>query len=624
MRLAPISKIQTTDDIHDALGFTGEPNKNNLIALYNAALKKDSDYTKGDLRIAWKIAQDPYYWNAFKHYKSLETIENAGFFDDGLTPGTLESLKDVNILSTPLGHIQNQIKALKDNHISPQKQLVVLMTSGCFAPVHDGHVAMMETAKKTLEENGYHVLGGFFSPAHDDYVSTKGDDARRLTAAHRIMLLDKVLQDTPWLNVDPWAARYTPTDINFTDTCERMKDYLHAHINSDVPIEVAYVCGADNIAFTQSFVSKGLSVCVKRPGYSADFNQIISDMGLNNNERILFSQTKGVEASSSDVRNGRMKANKIFEQDPHYQELLNGIPRYRQAGFTPETDNYLIRNDLYWATRPWRGQINDKALDMALETFKKGLVRALENAFERSNTPGYPDHIKALLLSAKDQQKIVDQIMHENPNRVLNNDLLTSGTDQLINVSRFFELSAPQLRSDLLQSRAKSTQDIKRLPKGDYIFIDDDIATGSTKRMIQQGLPKGVHISQSVSLAEQVFKMNHPNKDFYFWDIIDARDFLFGSRDSGLVTKDFNGSSCRAPYILPYVSVINRCKIPPDQEQSFTKDIIALNDRFFKDIWMDLKLANTDPQFSTLMKSIGFKHDTRMQDITTWHLKFNP
>ncbi len=619
MSLVKVSKIQKPEDIRDALCFNGEPQGYDLIALYDKAIKMGSPYTRGDLRVAWKIAQDPYYWRAFKEYESLQTLVDAGFFDDGLEPGVLAGLKDPHILSTPLNSVISQVEKLKEERNT--KPLVVLLTSGCFAPVHDGHIAMMETAKQEMEAQGYAVVGGFFSPAHDEYVSTKGDDARRLTIAHRVLLLDKVLQSKDWLNVDPWAARFIPTDINFTDTIQRLEHYMNAHIKTEQPIQVAYVCGADNIQFTKTFVRNGLGVCVKRPGYEANFKEMIDEVGMKNNPHMIFGETnEGVNLSSSDVREGKLKANVILEKDLSYQELLKGVARHESQQSVARKHNYLIRDDLKWATKQWRDKVDNDVLDKAINDFKKGLIRAIENAFERSKTTGYPDEVRALLLSVEEQEKIVTSLQEKYPNRVLNNDVITNGDQKLLSVSRLFDVSTPQFYSNQLIERETKQTSFQELEKGEYVFVDDDIATGATADMIAEKLPDGVSITKRISLAEEAFKQSYPNDVFHFWDIIDARDFLLGSKNGGLVTQLFNGNVGRSPYMLPYVSVVNRCKIPPDQETSFTQEIRLLNEKFFRDIWVDLKLADVEPEFQNVMHSVGFRPQTRMSDIASWHL----
>ncbi len=614
------SKIQHPDDIRQALGFSGEPNGFDLQKLYERAKPASAPFTRGDLRLAWKIANDPYYWAAFKRYQNLKTIADAGFFDDGLEPGKLQKLIDPHWLTTPLEIIRKNVLKLEEEGRIRDKPLVVLLTTGCFAPVHDMHISMIENAKKAAEEKGYEVVGGFMSPSHDDYVSTKGEVARQLTAAHRINILNKVLADSDWLATDPWESRYAPTDINFTDAIQRLEHYINAHINTPVPINIAYVFGADNAAFARAFSDNGLGICVGRPGYDEKANTLIEKSGLKNNPHIIFADSTETALSSTQVRDGKAKAALKVAGDTSLSELLKG--HARQSSQLSETKTYLVRDDLAWATQNWRGKVEPDILQKAIDNFRSGLVRALENAFERSKAPGYPGKIEVALLPLEGQIEEAQKIMSIAPERVVNNDVITGNQHMSIGLSRLFGLSSAQLFSKALVPRP-GRQNLKRvmgrLEKGGYTMVDDDIATGSTIRMIEALLPDGVKFDEKIALSERAFKKLYPEREYAFWDIVDARDFLIGAKSAGLVVQLFNGEVGRAPYMLPYTSLVSRAKIPPDQEMAFTEEILNLNRRFFRDIWADLRLEDADPQFQALMNSAGFRKSELLSDLCAWH-----
>jgi nicotinic acid mononucleotide adenylyltransferase len=614
------SKIQHPDDVRQALGFSGDPNGFDLLKLYERAVQMGEPYSRGDLRVAWKVANDPYYWTAFKRYQSLQTVVNAGFFDDGQEPGLVQKRADIQFLTTPLEIIRKRVVELEEQGKIHNKPLVVALTTGCFAPVHPGHLAMMEKAKAALEAKGYEVLGGYMSPSHDDYVSTKGEVARRLTAAHRTLLLSKVLDGSDWLTVDPWESRYAPTDINFTDTIQRLEHYINAHINTAVPIQIAYIFGADNVQFARTFIDKGLGVCVPRPGHEEGLQDFIEKSGLKNNPHIILADSSGLDISSSRVRNGEAASAEKLAGDSSYQELLKG--EARQSSTKNGTNTYLVRDDLIWATQQWRGKVDPKVLEKALSNFREGLVRAIKDAFERSRAPGYPAHVDVVLLSVEDQIAEAEKIMEVTPEWVVNNDVITGGDHTCIGLSRLFGLSASQFYSKILVPRP-GQQELKRvmgrLPKGEYAIVDDDIATGSTLRMIEDQLPEGVSFKDKIALSERAFKRVHPDREYAFWDIVDARDFLMGTKSGGLVVQLFNGSVGRAPYMLPYTSLVSRAKIPPDQEVAFTEELLNLNRRFFRDVWVDLRLKDTDLQFQALMNSVGFRGQMHMSDLTSWH-----
>lgn len=616
------SKIQHPDNVREALGFSGEPQGFNLLALYERAKPSSAPFTRGDLRIAWKIANDPYYWPAFKRYKNLRTLADAGFFDDGLEPGHLQKLIDPQWLTTPLHIVRRNILALEEEGRIHDKPLLVLMTTGCFAPVHDMHISMMTRAKDAAEKQGYQVIGGFMSPSHDDYVSTKGEIARKLTAAHRINILNKVLADSDWLVTDPWESRYAPTDINFTDALQRLENYIQAHINTPAHIRIAYVFGADNAQFARAFADKGLAICVGRPGHHDKMESLIQKNGLQNNPHIIFAEATETALSSTLVRSGQARAPQNVAGDPSLTALMTNSARLSSK--SDHTETYLVRDDLTWATEQWRGKVDPAVLQSAIGNFRDGLVRAIENAFERSNAPGYPSHIDVVLLPLEGQIEEAEKIMSSAPEWVINNDVITGGQHMSVGLSRLFALSGAQLFSKKLVARP-GRMDLKRvmgrLEKGEYIMVDDDIATGSTIRMIEAMLPDGVAFKDKIALSERAFKKLYPDREYAFWDIVDARDFLMGAKSAGLVVELFNGNVGRAPYILPYTSLVSRAKIPPDQEMAFTEELLNLNRRFFRDVWADLRLEDTDPQFQALMHTAGFRGAAHLSDLCIWHQK---
>lgn len=620
------SKIQHPNDVREALGFSGEPDGHNLLVLYQrAATQMHEPYSRGDLRVAYLIASDPYYWRTFKSTQSLQVLIDAGFFDDGLEPGDLAEKADLQFLSTSLEHVRRRVVELECTGKIHDKKLVVALTTGCFAPLHIGHVKMMERAKEALEEKGYEVVGGYFSPSHDDYVATKGEEARRLTIDYRSQIINKVVEDSDWLALDAWEARYAPTDVNFTSVVDRLKNYINAHIETPVEIEVAYVFGADNMQFARAFTEKGLAVCVARPGNEAGMAALAEKSGLTGNPHILFAKSTDTDISSTKVRKGEIAAFDRLSGDAAYQRMIKGEARRHTREEEAPPTLYLVRDDLSWAMEPWAQKADKQALQEAIVNFRAGLVRAIENAFERSRAPGYPKQVEAVLLSVDDQVDAVKDIMRLSPEKVINNDVITGGEKNTIGLSRLFALSAGQTYSHTLVPRpGKENLDqlMGRLKKGGRIMIDDDIATGTTMRLIEGKLPEGVSFEDKVSLSEVTFRKNHPDREYAFWDIVDARDFLLGSRSGGLVVQLFNGAVGRAPYILPYTSLVTRAKIPPDQEKAFSAEVLRLNRRFFRDVWVDIQVADTDQQFQMLMKSVGFRGRMNMDDVCQWHQKF--
>lgn len=91
---------------------------------------------------------------------------------------------------------------------------IILLSTGGFAPIHDGHIDMMEAAKIHMESKGFRVRGGYVSPGHDGYVvAHKGV---KIYAPERLAYANNKLKSHPWIMVDPWEAIGCSCSVNFT------------------------------------------------------------------------------------------------------------------------------------------------------------------------------------------------------------------------------------------------------------------------------------------------------------------------------------------------------------------------------------------------------------------------
>lgn len=128
--------------------------------LYDKKLIDEAYRKNPKERLSWKILRDKYFFDIYKKYLSIDYVIKARFIDDNYND---EEIYNIDILTTPF----NKLKKEYD------KKPVVLLTTGGFYPIHDGHINMMEKAKEYLEKNGYSVLGGYLSPCNNIYTNTK-------------------------------------------------------------------------------------------------------------------------------------------------------------------------------------------------------------------------------------------------------------------------------------------------------------------------------------------------------------------------------------------------------------------------------------------------------------------
>ena len=512
------------------------------------SLKKGESVPEGLLldsdekRFAFKLLKDRRYKRLYDKSEKVQEVVDAGFFDD-----KIEDLDyDLNFLTTPW-------------HKLKKKKGVVLMSTGGFAPVHEGHIQMMESAKELLESKGFEVIGGYLSPSHDVYVQSK--DKNMPSIGSRIKALHEKVSDNSWLMVDPWEGRFTKSSINFTDVIDRTKYYLEKR---GFEVDIAYVFGSDNQDFVKAFGKEELCVCVQRK----------SQIKRNSFEGFNFwiDEKEHAHVSSTIIRQELSKADD--KKDPSI---------------------YLIRDDREFGLK-------------GDEEFFQGLEKALKNSVLHLK-------IETVRIPLSRQKTLIENI----EGKFINLDSCTDKGHKL-DFCRNFGLADGQVKSFELIERPgyKSLKEqIKKLESGTFDLVDDDIASGTTIRFLKSLLPPTVQINKSIALSH-LFWMDNDNLsklDYEFYDIVDFRDFLVGSHQGGLVVE----KEYRVPYMLPYVHNTFRSKLSADKEFEFSKTLWTLNVAYYSK--NPTLLSEVDPAFSRLMKTLGFSEKSTMEEICRWHLQ---
>ena len=534
----------------------------------------DSAYSRienktDEAKLAWKILRDEYYSEVYKKYLDIDTVIKAGFILDSLE---LEDLNyyNLSLLTTP-------VSKLKDSKKNP----VVLLTTGGFDPIHDGHIYMMEFAKEALEKEGYDVIGGYLSPSHESYVSTK--PYYKINAYERLDLCQECVKDSQWLIIDPWESIYVKTYINFTDVIQRLEQYLRKHINPK--IQVAYVFGGDNSEFMYCFEDKGIGICVERDGYSEKFNEMKKKFKGKNN---IFISNKSIVSTYSS-RNIRKR---------------QGY-KYKEQNYSKEDGDYVIRNEGMIPLANYKEYVNNEKLENAHKKFLEQLILLLKEAFNNK--------LEVKTIDMQEQLKRASHVLEGR--QTISLDTYYRGTYD-IETSRLFDISDIQKKYISLIGRIGHDtieNQIEKINDGRYILVDDDSATGKTIREIMSNLPERINIEQIYLLASML------NKKIF--DIVDLRDFIIGVQNGGLVVKLPNGEIARAPYMLPYVCLKTRATISASKEMEISTKLWKMNKEFYQEIGGNITLAQTDSGFKKLMNYIGFDDNTLLVDICDWHIR---
>lgn len=249
---------------------------------------------------------------------------------------------------------------------------------------------------------------------------------------------------------------------------------------------------------------------------------------------------------------------------------------------------YLIRADLKWATQDWDVPAT------VLADFELNLSAAFKSVW--GHTPFFIDseYQRAELAKANVPFISFDRV---------------TGAEHW--VSRVFDPCTHQHRPARWIS-----SDLLRIPSGEHVFIDDDIASGSTFEYVKSQTPQ-VKWVDAISMT----KWSVPT----FFDIVDARDFLFGSKLGGLCIAD-GDQTYRAPYITPWVNLTQRAKIPPHKQVRFVRDVIEANARFFLAVYTTtdhvITVGDTDNQ--AFWQHLGYSLDVSMRYVSMDLLSWNP
>jgi nicotinic acid mononucleotide adenylyltransferase len=568
-------------------------------------------------RYAWKALTDPYFKATYKHYPSIPNLVAAGFFDDNVEPEEIISLEEtLDLLTTPVHKAYERLVVGGDT-----KPPVVLLTTGGFSPIHRGHIQMMERARRALEKQGRTVIGGYFSPSHDAYVSLKYDGTAALSAPHRLRLCEVAVEPLPWLMVDPFEARYVGTELNFTQITYRLQAYLRRHLHPDV--EVFYVFGSDNAAFMRAFVESGGGVCIVREGHDHWKEIEIDPLIASHPDRFVFAPNDNevAVASSSAVRGGNMDIlpNRVVKTCESWGLRWDEVGEPHEKSLSPTSHWYAIRDDLDWAIEPFAARVNPSSLSSASATFKEGVVSLVKESFLSVSWPDKPREMDVVLLDRSEQNKYVESLLHEK--KLINLDVSTPGTIKL-EFSRLFGVSDGQVKAHELVGRPghpSLPDQALAVPAGIYSLVDDDIATGYTLDTVSRMLSEDVEVEERISLlAHTTFLLG---RDEEAYDVIDMRDLLLGGRESGLVVEMPNGVPVRAPYMLPYVAPSSRAKIPPSSEYSFSLALWKLNREFFAALDYKMQLKDMDSLTQTFFSLLGFSLEAQVVEICDWHIE---
>jgi hypothetical protein len=188
---------------------------------------------------------------------------------------------------------------------------VVLIAMGSYAPMHQGHIAMMEAADRAVRAEGDTPIGAVFSLHGARHVQAKilptrpdapiATDTRYAQACE--VCPETLSSGTPTF-IDKWDAMMPGGPRCFTDIMTRTSNILvAAGLRGVTPVAVF---GSDNGVSMRAFAQYGQAVCVIRPNHEDEADRYIAEPQMKvalRQRRVLIAQREDKTViSSSDIR----------------------------------------------------------------------------------------------------------------------------------------------------------------------------------------------------------------------------------------------------------------------------------------------------------------------------------
>ncbi|MFJ8162204.1 hypothetical protein ACIRBY_14895 [Streptomyces sp. NPDC096136] len=510
---------------------------------------------------AWR---DPFYRDVITEW-GAPALQSTGYFDDGSTSEDVREATGEPFFCTPVHKLTRG---------PGRTRPLVLLATGAFSPVHQGHVDMLLSARRALEAHGEHVAGAYLSPSHDRYVSVKLSH-EAVPADERLALIHEELARHDWIMACPWESTWVANPVNFTTVLLRLQNHLRR--SWDAECDVVLVVGADNAEFARCFVRHGRCVIVARGGCERRLADVREDPGMASalqEKRVLVAPAFPRSAFLSSTKVRAAAATTSAPADRASGRRGGGGGGGGGAGVGAQAvRRYAVRDDLEWATRRWRESVPRRVLEPALAEFTHSALTSIEAGL--SGVGGTPVTID--LLSHERQREAARELCAGNV--VVSLDTSTPATHRL-GLSRVFHPFDAQLRAHGMVARPgwpSPQEQVAAIAAKSVVLVDDDIWTGATIDYASALLEgAGIGISRTVSLMS-VIEPDRPRP----MDLLDLRDLLVGADDSGLVVQGPGGLVARAPYLPPFVDLGSRASIPSTQVCALAHRLWSANATFF-------------------------------------------
>lgn len=403
----------------------------------------------------------------------------------------------------------------------------ILVTTGSYAPIHEGHIELIKSAQKYYTKKGFNISASYISPSHDKYVVNTKIKDKKYNIFNRFQHILNIIKDNDLhkknIFLDMWEGIGVKEDVNFTTVIEHLKIAYKKALN--INVNVIYLYGSDNIDFSYAFNHHGRSFCLNRGNLlEADIKK---RQILHPNTDFVLTNSK-LELSSTKIRNQKIEKN----------NKKNGI--------------YFLRDDFLRSTSIFNTE--------EYEQSKKEIINILSKYTKKE-------------IHIIEETKEKKSIEHLNNDNILSLDVYHFNNK--IRASRIFNLFDSQIEpSDIF---IKNFNKYKKQNINDIILFDDDSVSGNTFKLIENKL--NIKNIKKETLINNYLIKYYPNQIVY--DVVDFRDFIFASKEGGLLMlakEDF----VKFPYIFPFVNLYTRANIDYEDMIQFSLDILNINLNLYK------------------------------------------
>lgn len=528
-----------------------------------------------------KLEQDIFYYGMYLAGFSYSQLKESGWLNHLYSKDELRKTIDSQTSFIP--------------HYSKNNEISIILNTGSYAPAHHGHIEMLLSAEKKLEELGLltEAVVKILSPSHDKYVLTKSEDIKVWNIDKRLRHLHNLVDEIgdEQLLVDIWESIYCSYPVNFTDVILK---YVRDLDKQNIKYKIFYVFGSDNECFLHAFSclnenlkNKFYGVCVQRDDYPVKINSLESN--------IIYVD----DSKSSHLQSRNLRKNLPVTVDKNIQSF------YSYGGF------YAVRKDNSSALSSWIDSFPEhkEQLVLTYNDFHNELKKTIHQYLG----------VEMLTVDLEVQRAILKDVL--SGKNIINLDLGTNADESVnqypLNKGRLFNPSSRQNRPIKMLGRTDCGLKNKEIPPGDYWFVDDDIASGQTYSLIEKELSfSNIKFIGKLNLTKSYCDLI--GKDYELFDIVDTKDFLLGTYSGGLICE-YWGKAVRVPYFANFVNLYSRASIPHSFIKSFNQDVLKLNHVFFAKNSF-LKIKNLEKSLEINLLDVLELNLQLSQDMSMMHV----